>query len=720
LETKIIWLFVFVAFYWAYCLFWGIRGAVSSKTANDYFLAGRQIPLWVFVLAATATSISGWTFFGHPGLIYRDGFQYAFVSLLAITIPLTGLLFLKRQWILGKRFGFFTPGEMFAYYFRSNGIRILVVIVAFVFSIAFLAFQLRASGFLFNFVTDGLVPMDWGIWGLAAVFFVYVALGGLRAVANVGALQCLLLAFGIVGLGLIALHAVGGWEMFNSYVGHLAGTDTKLTPNGYSHYVAIPGVIQLTPEGFSEEGGGWTGAMILTSMLALMGIQSAPAFSMWAFASKSPAAFAPQQVWVSAFGIGIILLVFSAIQGLSGHFLGTNLDFAKAHPDKISTEAAASIQATFFQNTHREAMAPLQIGDDAFRAMAEQGLSYLNEMEKVPTIANLASVGNETAKSLMKHQASLGDVPVLSDILDQKDAEILVVPALINLMTDAAPWLIGLLSICALAALQSTGAAFMSAAGAMLTRDLVKHFILPNASDGTQKTIGRVGMAIVLLLALLVATADNDVLVSLGSLAVAYGLQMWPALIAICFWPFLTSRGVILGLVVGLITVTLTEKIGVDWLGVTAWGRWPLTIHAAVWGIAVNIAIAIVVSALMREHHLDTERKLALHDVLREHAALPFVRQALLPLAWIMTLGWFFFAVGPGAIIGNWIFGNPTNPATWFFGMPSIWAWQLLFWALGVLMMWFLAYVMQLSTGPETDVEAIADDITELEPPLRG
>jgi len=254
----------------------------------------------------------------------------------------------------------------------------------------------------------------------------------------------------------------------------------------------------------------------------------------------------------------------------------------------------------------------------------------------------------------------------------------------------------------------------------MLTRDLVKHFILPNASDGTQKTIGRVGMAIVLLLALLVATADNDVLVSLGSLAVAYGLQMWPALIAICFWPFLTSRGVILGLVVGLITVTLTEKIGVDWLGVTAWGRWPLTIHAAVWGIAVNIAIAIVVSALMREHHLDTERKLALHDVLREHAALPFVRQALLPLAWIMTLGWFFFAVGPGAIIGNWIFGNPTNPATWFFGMPSIWAWQLLFWALGVLMMWFLAYVMQLSTGPETDVEAIADDITELEPPLRG
>jgi uncharacterized protein YggT (Ycf19 family) len=49
------------------------------------------------------------------------------------------------------------------------------------------------------------------------------------------------------------------------------------------------------------------------------------------------------------------------------------------------------------------------------------------------------------------------------------------------------------------------------------------------------------------------------------------------------------------------------------------------------------------------------------------------------------------------------------------FGMPSIWAWQLLWWALGVFMMWFLAYVMQMSTVPETDVESLAEDIAEIE-----
>ena len=82
--------------------------------------SGRSISIWVFVLAATATSFSGWTFMGHPGLIYRDGFPYAYASFYAITIPFTGVLFLKRQWMIGKKFGFLTPGEMFSNYFRSD------------------------------------------------------------------------------------------------------------------------------------------------------------------------------------------------------------------------------------------------------------------------------------------------------------------------------------------------------------------------------------------------------------------------------------------------------------------------------------------------------------------------------------------------------------------------------------------------------------------------
>jgi len=65
------WVWTLVALYWAYGIYWGIRGAIVSKTASGYMIGGRQIPMVVFILAATATSFSGRTFIGHPGLIWR-------------------------------------------------------------------------------------------------------------------------------------------------------------------------------------------------------------------------------------------------------------------------------------------------------------------------------------------------------------------------------------------------------------------------------------------------------------------------------------------------------------------------------------------------------------------------------------------------------------------------------------------------------------------------
>ncbi|MCG8354208.1 MAG: hypothetical protein MI920_01430, partial [Kiloniellales bacterium] len=330
MEAKVVWLFVFVLLYWAYCVFWGIKSAMTAKTASDYFIAGRQLSLWVFILAATATSFSGWTFMGHPGLVYRDGFQYAYASFYTITIPFTGVMFLKRQWMLGKRFGYVTPGEMLSDYFQGDGIRILTVIVALLFSIPYLGVQLGASGFLFSVLSDGIVAKNVGMWILSLVVLIYVASGGLRAVAYVDTLQCILLAVGIIVTGIIALNIAGGWGALNAGFAEL-GKNPELgkwgaTPDGHNAYLAIPGVIQFTA-GLGKEtpvGGLWTGIMCLTYMFALMGIQSAPAFTMWAFGNTSPKPFAPQQVWASSFCIGLILFFFTAFQGMGAHLLGAN------------------------------------------------------------------------------------------------------------------------------------------------------------------------------------------------------------------------------------------------------------------------------------------------------------------------------------------------------------------------------------------------------------
>ena len=644
MDAKIVWLFIFVALYWGYCIFWGIKGAMTAKTATDYFIAGRSISLWVFVLAATATSFSGWTFMGHPGLLYRDGFQYAYASFYAITIPFTGVIFLKRQWILGKRFGFVTPGEMLSAYFKSDAIRLLVVLVALIFSIPYLGLQLRASGFLFNVLTDGLFGVETGMWLLSAVVLIYVASGGLRAVAYVDTMQAVLLALGIVAIGIIAYNMLPEGKTWAELLGTLAQFDPKKTADGYSHYIAIPGVIQFVA-GLGVEnpvGGAWTGIMVLTYMFALMGIQSAPAFSMWAFSNHNPKPFAPQQVWASSFGIGFILMVFTAMQGLGAHFLGADTAFMAAHPDLVNNVMGAGLQ-----------------GKDLMESAGKQGM---------------------------------------------------LVPQLIYLMADAAPWLVGLLSVCALAAMQSTGAAYMSTAGGMLTRDILKRYVMPNATHVQQKLWGRIGVAVIVLAALVVATTATDALVLLGGLAVAYGFQMWPALLSVCYFPWLTRQGIVLGLIAGLIAVTLTEKIGAQYM---PWGRWPWTIHSAGWGIIFNLGIAIIVSAVT-QNKADTEHKMSYHTYLREHAALPADKKKLVPTAWIITLVWFFFGIGPGAVIGNTIFGNPNDATTWMFGIPSIWAWQLLWWALGVFMMWFLAYKMGMSTVPDKEIEALHEDIGDI------
>ena len=634
LEAKVLWLFVFVALYWSYCIYWGIKGARQSKTAGDYFIAGRSISIWVFVLAATATSFSGWTFMGHPGLIYRDGFPYAYASFYAITIPFTGVLFLKRQWMIGKKFGFLTPGEMFSNYFRSDTIRILVVLVALVFSVPYLGIQLRASGFLFNVLTDQMFDVTTGMILLSLVVIIYVASGGLRAVAYVDTMQCILLAGGIIVLGIITLSYLGGFNNLIEGIAALSQADTKLTKEGYSHYVAIPGMIQFVDAGSKAVGGPWTGIMILTYMFALMGIQSAPAFTMWAFSNQSPKPFAPQQVWASAFGIGAILFIFTAIQGMGSHFLGANLEMVTNNPEVVNNVIGPNI-------------------------------------------------GNQ-------------------DLMDTTSKQGNLVPQLINLMSETAPWLVGLLSVCALAAMQSTGAAYMSTAGAMITRDLVKRYVLPNANDKTQVLLGRVFVVLIVVMALLVAATATDALVLLGGLAVAYGFQMWPALIAICFWPWLTRLGITLGLIAGLVAVTCTESIGAAF-GITAWGRWPLTIHSAGWGIFFNLGIAILVS-FFTQNSDELAHKMKFHNFLKEYAGLPSEKRNLIPIAWIITLLWFFFGIGPGAVIGNWVFGDPTNPDTWIFGIPSIWAWQILFWVIGVYMMWMLAYKMELSTPSKKDL----------------
>ena len=629
------WLFASLAAYWAYCIAWGWRAARRTKSASDHFVAGGGVGLWVFVLAGAATSLSAWVFVGHAGLAYSNGFPFATVGLLAIAVPLSGVLFLKRQWMVGRRFGYRTAGEMYADYYGGEAIRALVVVVAVLFAVPIVALQFKASGYLIEVLSEGMVGRRWGMGIIAVMVLVHVATGGARAAARVGAAQFILLALGLAIVAFMAIDAVGGWAALQDGLARLGASEDGIGGatgghggGDYNAAFAIPGVIHFTAgvDLAPPVGGLWTGVMGLSFLIAMMGLQASPAFTMWAFSNASPRAFAAQQVWASSFIMGLLLVVLVAGLGMGARLLGAG---------KLGGPLPASVGAN-------------------------------------------------------------------PDTL---------VPHYLDFLAIPAPWLAGLMAAAALVVMQAVGAAYLSTTGAMLSRDLSARIRDPG--EAAQRMVSRLGAVGVAALALVVAGVSDDALVLLGGVAVAFGVQMMPPLAGLAWFPWITRQGATWGLAAGLCGVFFTESMGSAVLqaaGLDLWGRWPWTIHSGVWGLAANIVICGFVSALSQDRH-DHDRRMKVHEFLGRHAAMPAEMKGLRLAAWIMVVAWLFFGAGPGTVIGNDVFGAPdAGVQGWTFGIPSLWAWQIMFWLLGVVMMWFLAYKMEMSTVSKDEIAALSKE----------
>jgi Na+/proline symporter len=239
-------------------------------------------------------------------------------------------------------------------------------------------------------------------------------------------------------------------------------------------------------------------------------------------------------------------------------------------------------------------------------------------------------------------------------------------------------------------------ALFAAAAARIFAHEAVAFYVLPQLSPAGERLATRIALAVVFALMAAMAVFAPLPAAILASLSLPLSIQLLPAMLGLCWLPWLSRSAVLAGLVIGCLMVFFTEPPGLilfDGLFVELpWGRWPLTVHAAAWGLAFNLAATLLV-AIFTRRGAERDARDRLHDAFRAAYPADLGSGAARSAKWSLVLLWSFLALGPGAILGNTFFSDPIfagGPAA--VGLPSLWVWQVLFWFVGVFLIWWLAY----------------------------
>jgi sodium/proline symporter len=151
------------------------------------------------------------------------------------------------------------------------------------------------------------------------------------------------------------------------------------------------------------------------------------------------------------------------------------------------------------------------------------------------------------------------------------------------------PLVAGFVLAAVLAAVMSTISSQLIVSSSALVEDLYKIVAKKQASPKAQVILGRTGVLIVSIVAIIIALDSNSSVLNLVSYAWAgFGAAFGPIVLLSLFWRKLTSVGAIAGMITGAVTVVVWDNIAV--------------LNAAMYeivpGFILNVVVAVVVSLL--------------------------------------------------------------------------------------------------------------------------
>lgn len=234
---------------------------------------------------------------------------------------------------------------------------------------------------------------------------------------------------------------------------------------------------------------------------------------------------------------------------------------------------------------------------------------------------------------------------------------------------------------------------FVTGGTLLIVRELFLTYLFPDFTPAAQRLTARIALGFAFFSVALMASFMPLISAILASVALPLAVQLLPALMGLTMLRWVSRGAVLAGLTLGMLIVLFTEPLGLilfEGLFVELpWGRWPLTIHSAAWGLVFNLMLVLLSAAvtLRRADRIERDR---LHDALYQATGVEVGERGLF---WALILVWWWLTFGPGAVLGNTFFSDPIftrlQPTL---GIPSLWIWQILFWLFGVMLVWWLAY----------------------------
>src|SRR6185295_2695249 len=205
------WILAFSAVTVMATIWMGFRSARTSKTASDFFVAGRTVSVFWHASAISGEYLSAASFMGVAGLIMKSGYDALWYPVCYACGYLFLLLFIAGPL---RRFGAYTIPDFAEGRFDSPLFRKIAVTFVLFIGFFYTMPQMKGAGTALAFIIPGI---DYwvGVALVGAVITVNVALGGMKGITLVQAFQYWLKLFAIT-VPIFVLMAVYG-----SYGKHL-------------------------------------------------------------------------------------------------------------------------------------------------------------------------------------------------------------------------------------------------------------------------------------------------------------------------------------------------------------------------------------------------------------------------------------------------------------------------------------------------------------------